>query len=1216
MNQRNNSTERTRVLPAISNIRRVLRCLALAALLFGLSVALSAPAFAQETRAELQGKVVDPTGAVIKGAQITVLELATGIPTHSVTNDTGEFALPFLTPGNYRVLIEMSGFKKYEKSDVQLQVSDNIYLTIAMQAGDTSQTVTVNANSDQLRTADADLGTVISSRQLEDLPVKDNNPLLMATLSAGVTDFANLSSGGQTQAFTSSTPSSISINGVPYNGTNGGNAFTLDGAPNIAGNNASTGQNEAFTPTTAMVQQFRIQTASYDVGSGFGPGATIGLNLKSGANALHGELSMTAQNRVFNANDWFSNHAGLPKQDNRELDWTMVLDGPVILPKIYNGRDKTFFMFAYEGISSGFPANLASDVYTTLTPAERNGDLTGIFGTTSAKVYNPYSTVQNGTGHVKRSTFGVVPGCPVNSYGVATGPNVIPFGCTVNGHTFGTLDPYAQYIMSTHYPLPNNGAAGATSANYVKVRYQDNWYKAFAVRIDHQINDHHSVFGHWYQSGLDETEELAFNNGLGDYFYRNNRGLDLDDVYMFSASLVLNTRASVAQYRQHTVGATEGENLTAAGLSANYISEINANAPGYAQLPDTAVNGLTELSTTEFSNLPSTVWSIGSGLTWLRGNHLVKLGAELRLFLDNGASPQNDSGKLSYDGTYTNSTDTSSTSTFGLGIASFLLGIPNPSGSISTPTSYAEKDRMIAGYISDSWRARPRLTVNLGLRYENQAPITERYDRAITQFDPSSVNPLQGAARTKYVGTGSPLLPAMLSVTGGPLFAGVGTAKSFWHMRNLEGFEPRIALAYTLNQKTVIRTGYGIFGIITRINPVQTGFSQTTAVIPSNDQGITYVASSEDPFPVSNPIVPASGATGGLATGAGTSITAITSNLRRPYSQRWSFGVERSLTAGMILGVSYVGNRGDKLWTTRNYDTIPRQYLSTLPVRDTATINALGLKVANPFLGLIKGQSLGTNTTEAVSQLILPYPEFTGVSVAENNGASWYHSLQVETRRQFTGGMSLATAWTWSKTMQADSYLNATDPAPERVISSQDRVMRLVLNGIYELPFGSHRRWFSAVQGVGGTLISGWQVQSIYQLQAGGPLGFGNAIFTGTNINQADLPSNLKSVTQWLNPAHFDNNSADELSDNIITLHSMFSQVRGPRSNLLNLAMAKNTRLFTDRLTFQFRCDFVNALNHPNFSNPDTGVASATWGQVLGTNSTPRVVQFHGRFIF
>src|SRR6266702_121902 len=876
-----------------------------------------------------------------------------------------------LPPASPRTPFQMTGFKRYEKTDVQLEVSDNVFLSIAMQPGEASTTVTVNASSDELRTADADLGTVISSRRLEDLPVKDNNPLLMATLRAGVIDFANTSQGGQTQTFTSSTPSSISINGVPYNGANGGNSYTLDGAPNVAGNNASTGQNQAFSPTNAMVQQFRIQTASYDLSSGFGPGAAIGLSLKSGTNALRGEVDLTAQNRLFNANDWFSNNAGLPKQDNRELDWTSVINGPVVLPKIYNGRDKTFFMFAYEGISSKFPKSL-NNISTVPTQAERNGDFTGVFGS-APSIYNPYSTVVNGAGHVKRTAFGAVPGCSFNAYGVPTGPNVIPFGCTVGGHTF-VRDPYAQYVLNAHYPMPNY--AGSTTKadgenNFIQNRYQVNWYKAFVVRVDHQINDHHSVFAHYIHSHLDEDEQLAFNNGLGSHFYRSNQGIDLDDVYMFSPSLVLNTRASGSQYTQLTIGATQGEDLTKTGLSGNYVAENNAHDPGHARLPDTAVSGLTELSTTGYTNLPSTIWSVGSSLTWLRGNHLVKLGAEYRLYLDNGANPGNDAGKLSYAGNYTNASDTASTSTYGLGIASFLMGIPS-SGSINTAGSYAEKDRMIAGYISDSWRVLPRLTVNIGLRYENQAPITERFNRAITQFDPISANTLQAKAQAKYVTTGSSLLPATLSVTGGPLFAGVGTAKSFWHMRNLEGFEPRIAIAFQLNKKTVIRSGYGIFGIITRINPIQSGFSQTTAVIPTNDQGITYVAGSEDPFPASNPILAPSGASGGLATGAGTNLTAITNNLRRPYTQRWSFGVERSLGAGTIIGVSYVGNRGTKLWATRNYNAIPRQYLSTLPVRDTVLIGNLTKTVTNPFLGLIAGQNLGTNTSISVAQLLLP----------------------------------------------------------------------------------------------------------------------------------------------------------------------------------------------------------------------------------------------------
>jgi len=320
--------------------------------------------------------------------------------------------------------------------------------------------------------------------------------------------------------------------------------------------------------------------------------------------------------------------------------------------------------------------------------------------------------------------------------------------------------------------------------------------------------------------------------------------------------------------------------------------------------------------------------------------------------------------------------------------------------------------------------------------------------------------------------------------------------------------------------------------------------------------------------------------------------------------------------AGTIVGVSYVGNRGTKLWASRSYDSIPRQFLSTLPVRDTANIAALSKTVPNPFLGLIAGQSLGTNTTEPVSQLILPYPEFTGVTINENNGYSYYHSLEAETRRRFTNGMSLGTAWTWSRNMDGTGYKNATDLRPEKVIAQNDRVMRLAVNGIYELPVGRGRRLFSRVQGVTDKFVSGWQVQGTYAIQAGKPNGFGDAIFTGNSISSINLPSSKKSPSMWFNSAVFDNNSADEFSNHIEVLPTRFSQVRGPRSNLLNLAVAKNTRLFTERLNFQFRADFINALNHPNFGDPNTGVASSTWGQITTQNATPRVVQFHGKFIF
>ncbi len=1186
-----------------------------------------AHADAQDIRAEIQGKVVDPTGAVIPGAKVTVTEVNTGVVTTTVSNKTGDFALPFITAGRYTVQVEMQGFKKYEQSALTVEVSDNVNLPITMQTGDVNSEVTVNAETQTLRTADADLGTVINSRQLEDLPVKDNNPLLMASLSAGVLDFATTSSGGQTQTFTSSTPSSISIDGIPYNGANGGNDYRLDGAPNVAGNQSSTGQNQAFSPTASMVQQFKIQTATYDAGSGFGPGASISLSLRSGTNLLHGTIQETNQNRVFNANEYFTAAAGLPKQDNRQNDYSAIVTGPIVLPKIYNGHDRTFFMVGYQGVHSSFPKS-TNALYSVPTAAERTGDFSALLplGCTSTngqytvnasngiaycggnqstpdtyQLYNPYSAVASG-GHVTRKT------------GFAN--NIIPFGQTINGHALA-LDPFANYIFNTHFPLPNFPGKSDGENNYITQRYQVNVYNAIVARLDHKLSDRQNIFAHFYYSHLNEQEQISFNNGLGDFFYRDNRGVDLDHVFLLSPNLTLNTRVSASRYSQLTIGVTQGENLAKAGLSANYISQINAIDPGHARLPDVAVQNLPALSTTGYTNLPSTIWSAASEATYLRGKHLLRIGGEFRLFLDNGENPGNDSGTLQYNANYLEASDTSS-SFYGGGIASFELGILT-GGSIQTAGSYAEADKIISGYVQDSWRATSRLTMNVGLRYEGQFAATERYNRAVTQFDFHSTNPLQTKAQAAYVSSGSPLLPATLPVIGGPLFAGVSGSRSFWNANLLEGVQPRIGIAYTLNPTMVLRGGYGVYGIITRIDAIQTGFSQTTGLTSTPDNGVTFIDSSEDPFPATasnpNPILQPTGSSAGLATGAGTSITTVTNNLRRPYTQRWSLGIEQSLGNRTMMDISYVGNRGTKLFVSRNYDSIPAQYLSTSPTRDATTISNLSKKVPNPFYGLIPGQSLGTSTTIAVSQLLLPYPEFTGVTALENTGFSWYHSLQVNLRHQFSDGLHFGTAFTWSKSMQATSYRNATDPRPERLISDQDRVLRFVTNGIYELPFGRTKRFMANVHGFSDKLVSGWQVQSTYQIQAGAPLGFGNAIVTG-DIHRVPLDSGKKSIAEWFDVSQFDNNSADQLSNNIQILPSRFSFIRGPRSNLLNVGLQKNTRLYAERANFQLRVDAINALNHTNFSNPSTGVGSSTFGQVTGTNSTPRVLQLTGKIVF
>jgi hypothetical protein len=698
-----------------------------------------------------------------------------------------------------------------EQNDILLQVSDNISLNISLQIGDVATGVTVNSTDQGIRTADADLGSVIEARQLEDLPVKDNNPLLMATLSAGVLDFASSSSGGQTQAFTSSTPSNISISGVASSGANGGNTYTLDGAPNNAGNRNGVGYNQAFTPTTAMVSEFKIQTATYDAGSGYGPGANVNLSLKSGTDHFHGQLYETMQNPALNANSYFTNLAGLPKDNNRQHDWSAVISGPVILPKIYNGRSRTFFMYGYNGISNSFPKS-TNAVYSVPTDAERRGDFSALLAS-GIKIYNPYSTVKDpaNAGHFIRTPFA---------------NNVIPFGSSLNGHQFN-MDSYANYILNTHMPRPNVAGVADGENNLVLQQYQTNWYQSHVARIDHTINDRHSLFGHFYYSHLDEYDQIRFNRGAGWTYFRDNRGFDVDDVYTFTPRLVLNTRASVTRYSTATVPVTEGEDLTATGLSQNYISQINSIDPGHTRLPDTAIEDMPEFSGNARDSYPSTIWSIASNVTWLLGSHSLKLGSEYRLYRDNGFSAGSDSGELDYNSDWTRLSDTTPSS-YGQGFAGFVMGLPT-GGSIQVSDSYAEQYQIVSGYVQDNWKATSRLAVNFGLRYEYEFPATESQNRSITQFNMTTVNPLQAAASAAYSNSGSTLLPARLAVLGGLLFAGVDTQSSLWKAKNgPSGLQPRFGITYTIDNNTVVRAGYGIFNQITRFNPIQTGFSQTT----------------------------------------------------------------------------------------------------------------------------------------------------------------------------------------------------------------------------------------------------------------------------------------------------------------------------------------------------------------------------------------------------
>ncbi|MEK7406186.1 MAG: hypothetical protein AAB225_13860 [Acidobacteriota bacterium] len=452
-------------------------------------------------------------------------------------------------------------------------------------------------------------------------------------------------------------------------------------------------------------------------------------------------------------------------------------------------------------------------------------------------------------------------------------------------------------------------------------------------------------------------------------------------------------------------------------------------------------------------------------------------------------------------------------------------------------------------------------------------------------------------------------------VLGGLTFAGVnGKPRGLWNT-DTNNFVPRIGLAYAINPKTVIRSGFGIFydqlGILRRQVSL-TGFSKSTDFVASLDNGQTFIANLTDPWPngFDRPV----GAGLGVMTNAGQGISFFNPNLSVPRMERWEVSVQRQFSHQAVLELAYVGNHGSDLRSSRQLDAIPRQYLSTSPVRDQATIDLLSAQVPNPFYPLLPKTSLSGSTVSR-SQLLRPYPQFSGVASDTNEGYSRYHSLQTRFEKRMSAGYTVNVAWTWSKFLEATGFLNDTDPVAERVISDQDRTHRVVISGLWELPFGKGRRFAASTNKVLGKLIGGWQVQEIYQFQSGAPLGFGNAIFTG-NLADIPLPSDQRTIYRWFNTAAgFERSSARQLASNLRTFSTRFSGVRGNGLNNWDISLVKNTGI-AERARLQFRTEFINAFNHAQFSNPNTTPTSSSFGRVTSTSQWPRTIQFALKLLF
>jgi hypothetical protein len=1145
---------------------------------------LSFPLVAQEARGTLLGRVADPSEAVIVGAKVEAVNIDTGVRYDSTTNGSGDYILPFLMPGPYNLTVESRGFKTHARQGIVVRESDRITIDVKMEVGEASQSIRISAEAPILDTSTASMGQVIESQAIADLPTKDGMVLVLATLSPGV--IFTPQSASYIRPFDTSSPSTMSVNGT----RSGSNEFMVDGASNMQGTQI------AYSPPQAVVGEFKVQTSTFDAAFGFMPGAAVNMTLKSGTNTLHGTTSYFLQNPALNSDNFFRVAAGKPQ--NRIHRTSDSLAGPIYLPRLYDGRNKTFFTLGFEWIYSFDPSPWV--VEAVPTPAQRKGDFSSLLAVGSQyQIYDPYSTTPASGGQFSRKPL---PG------------NIVPPS---------QINPAAENITK-YWDAPNQIGTIDGTNNYTMGKNAQDTYGNELIRVDHNVSDKERFYVRGNLTTLQRPENVRQNNTVGENFFRFNRGISADNIYMASPRFFIDSRFTLTRFYTGYSPYQDGWDLASLGFSSMFIDQLKQLDPRALKFPRINPTGYSNLAGGDGDNSNNgdtrttyNTYEAAVNVTNMIGRHTVRSGAAWRVYQRNAFDLGSSSGAFNFGSTYTNGPfNNSAASPIGQGVASFLYGIPS-SGSLPINADYAEETKYWAFYSQDDWKVTTKLTLTLGLRYERPSPLTERFNRTVQGFDPAATLPIAPQVLQNYAQNPIAQVPvSQFKVNGGLTFAGVGGhSRGLWDTSTKE-FMPRIGFAYSLRPTTIIRGGYGIYfeplGVV-NLNVNQSGFSSSTAFVGSLDNGQTYAAYLNNPFPTG--FVRPVGAALGPSTFLGQSISFFNPGTTNPYMQRWQFAVQQQFPAKTLLELSYVGNRGTRLRATQDLDPVPRQYMSTSPTRDQTTINFLGAQVPNPFSPLLPSTNLAS-TTVGTSQLLRPYPQFSGISAVMNSGFSWFHAFQVRTEKRLSAGLSAQYSFSWSKFMQAINYLNPTDVIPEKVISDLDRTFRSTVNCIYELPFGQGKRLGGPANKAVSRIISGWQVQGVYTNQSGAPLGFGDALLLpGQTMANVVLPSGQRSVGEWFNVNAFNRMSSQQLALNIITLSSTFSSVRAPRVNNFDLSAIKNTPI-KERLGLQFTAEFINALNHPQFTPPNTTPTSTAFGQLTGSYTWQRIIEFGVKISF
>ena len=1201
---------------------------------------------AQETRGTFSGTVTDASGAAVAGVTLTVTNLDTNTTVQATTNSTGYYEVPLLIPGSYQIVAVSSGFKRSVRSGLTLGLGQQEEINFALEIGNASESVTITAESPILDTSTTSSGKTLTTKELMDLPVLANNIIIQARMVPGV------QTSGTTQYLTHGQIGGSSTSYFAA-GNVGGNEWTLDGQPQLA-----SGRNTSFTPHTDMVSEFKVETNSFDASFGHSAGLNINMSSKSGTNQLHGATTWEYWNEEWAAAPFFirqqyytklatARAAGNTSLVNQILatpeypkghsnNFAGTIGGPVVIPKIFNGKNKLFWFFAYDGARDDIPAR-PSDINDTVpTALERNGNFSDLLPLGSQYVVYDPLTVQpnpNSAGHYIRSPFA---------------GNVVPPSRIVN-------PMYSFY--NSRIPLPNNSPTSATQApltNYLPGCQPDNnHYNAFQNRFDYNKSEKNRFYFRWNWSHYREFYgDLTCQDLLTTDDTRNNVSGVFDWTYTPNPTTVIDVAVAANQWfqRNYNLGLIQYK-PSSVGLPS-YMDQF-CTAHSDCSMPTVTLGGYYFYNGTSFGRALSPYPKVRSqGLkvnaAHILGNHSVRVGIDFRDQVRNDAGANGySSGNFTFDNTFTQATDNGAVpaASIGLSYAAFQLGIPTTS-SIDNNTSLSQGNPYYGWYGMDTWRVTRDITLTVGLRMEYETGPTERYNRAIGGFDPTAQLPIAGAAQAAYAANPIPQLAASsLTVQGGDYYLGAnGKTNQLW--QNQLMYLPRVAAAWQVTPKTVVRAGYGIYydtlNSLVEAAP-QNGFSCTQTNTSSDNSGVTFnlgnpyngVSPVSNPFPSmagGNPPCQPYGSSLGASYQVGRGFSFIPYDRRHPAVQRWRASVQRQLGSNMLVEATYWGQWAGDLPVTHRLDALPAQYWATGLVRNNTIANALTANVANPFnisnfaalqgsnpalYTYMSGQSFYNAKTIQVNQLLRPYPQINGLNELDAPlGKDRIKALQIDFSKRFSQGLNINASWSWLAAYDKMIFNNEFDPVPSWYPSNSARPQRLTLNGFYEIPVGKGRKYMQ--NGIPAAVLGGWEFAATWEYQSGDLLSFPNIYYYGDMSRlSSDLNNVSRGLTQWFNTANFERVAGNQPASYSVRVFPQYiNGVRGDKLLQTNANIHRNIKL-NEKFTMQLRMDMFNVFNRSQFSDPDTNPNNTTFGKVTAqTGSQNRFIQIQGRIFF